>query len=66
VTAYFTAQGSGRDVFRALCGRVLYGDVHQCWEANACLNYVDDPFAFTAQCNTVKPCLLGSKAACPQ
>jgi hypothetical protein len=66
VTAYFTAQGSGRDVFRALCGTVLYGDVHQCWDANACLTYVDDPFAFTAQCNTVKPCLLGSKAACPQ
>jgi hypothetical protein len=27
---------------------------------------VDDPFAFTAQCNNLKPCLLGSIASCPQ
>lgn len=66
VTAFFTARGAGRDVYRARCPLgAVYGDVQQCWDPASCLTYVNDPFAFTAQCNGVKPCLLGNAAACP-
>lgn len=66
VTTFFTAKGSGRDVYRARCGTFTVGDIRQCWDVSACLTYVDDPFAFTAQCNGLKPCLLGNAASCPQ
>ncbi|HZX97385.1 MAG TPA: hypothetical protein VFE90_22910 [Myxococcales bacterium] len=65
VTTNFTARGAGRDVFRALCGAVVLGDVQQCWDVGGCLTFVDDPFALTAQCNGLKPCLLGTSTACP-
>ena len=65
VTTLFTARGSGRDVYRARCGTFTIGDIRQCWDVSACLTYVDDPFAFTPQCNGVKPCLLGNPASCP-
>jgi hypothetical protein len=66
VTAFFTATGAGRDVYRARCPLVTIGDIHQCWDVGACLTYVNDPFAFTTQCNGVKPCILGNPASCPQ
>ena len=65
VTTFFNAQGAGRDVFRAVCGPFVFGDVKQCWDAGGCLTFVDDPFALTAACNGVKPCLLGSDVSCP-
>jgi hypothetical protein len=65
VTTFFNAQGAGRNVFRAVCGPFVFGDVKQCWDAAGCLTFVDDPFALTAACNGVKPCLLGSAAQCP-
>ena len=65
ITAFFTAQGAGRDVFRARCpNNLVIGDIQQCWDKSACLTYVNDPFAFTTQCNGVKPCLLGSAGLC--
>lgn len=66
VTANFTAQASGRLVFRARCplGLVI-GDITQCWDKSACLTFVDDRFALTPQCLGVKPCVLGDSAACP-
>jgi hypothetical protein len=68
VTTWFTAQGAGRLAYRARCGPggiLVIGDIRQCWDQSACLTYVDDPFAFTPQCNGVKPCLLGNPASCP-
>lgn len=66
VTTFFNAQGAGRDVFRANCPVVgVLGDVMQCWDAGGCLTFVDDPFAFTPACGTVKPCLLGDASLCP-
>lgn len=66
VTTFFTAAGAGRDVYRARCpGGTVIGDIQQCWDVSACLTYVNDPFAFTAQCGGVKPCLLGDAASCP-
>jgi hypothetical protein len=65
LTTFFTAAGAGHDVVRASCPLGLFGDVHQCWDASACLTYVDDPFAFTPQCLGLKPCLLGNPASCP-
>lgn len=65
VTTFFTAKGAGRDLYRARCPAFTVGDVQQCWDVSACLTYVDDPFAFTAQCNGVKPCKLGNPASCP-
>src|SRR4051812_22790416 len=65
ITTWFNAQGAGRDVFRALCGNTVLGDVQQCWDVSACLTYVNDPFAFTASCNGLQPCLLGNASLCP-
>ena len=66
VSTFFNAQGAGRDVFRARCPVLgVLGDVRQCWDATGCLNFVDDPFAFTPACGLLKPCLLGSEAQCP-
>jgi len=65
VSTFFNAQGAGRDVFRARCGLSLFGDAKQCWDAAGCLSFVDDPFAFTAACGLLKPCLLGNASACP-
>lgn len=64
VTTYFDAQGAGRDVFRTRCGTVLSSDVQQCWDAGACLTFVNDPLGITAQCNGL-PCVLGNAAQCP-
>jgi hypothetical protein len=66
LTTFFTAAGAGHDVVRASCGLSIFGDVLQCWDASACLTYVNDPFAFTPQCNGVKPCILGNPLSCPQ
>jgi hypothetical protein len=69
VTTWFTPLGAGRDAYRARCapptGLLVIGDILQCWDPSACLTYVNDPFAFTALCNAVKPCLLGNAATCP-
>jgi hypothetical protein len=65
VTTFFNAQGAGRDVFRARCGLLVFGDVRQCWDASGCLTYVDDPFALTAACLGIKPCILGNATQCP-
>ncbi|MCA1825820.1 MAG: hypothetical protein ABR567_08520 [Myxococcales bacterium] len=66
VTAWFTPQGAGKLTYRALCPlNLVYGDVTQCFDVSACVTYVNDPFAFTAQCNGVKPCILGNPASCP-
>jgi len=65
VTSFFNAAGAGRNVFRAVCGPFVFGDVKQCWDAGGCLTFVDDPFALTAACNGIAPCLLGSAAQCP-
>jgi len=65
IATFFTAAGAGRDLFRARCGLSVYGDIQQCWDVSACLTYVNDPFAWTSQCNGVAPCLLGNPAACP-
>ncbi len=65
VTTYFNAQGAGRDVYRVLCGSTVYGDVQQCWDASACLTYVNDPFGFTPACNGLTGCLLGDASLCP-
>jgi hypothetical protein len=66
VSASFTAQGAGKLTYRALCPLgLIYGDVTQCFDVSACMTYVNDPFAFTAQCLGVKPCILGNPASCP-
>src|SRR5438105_9153146 len=66
VTTFFNAQGAGRDVFRALCGASIYGDVKQCWDAGGCLTFVDDPFGFTPAClGLLLPCVLGVLGQCP-
>jgi hypothetical protein len=65
VTVFFNAQGAGRSVFRARCGPAVLGDVHQCWDGGGCLTFVDDPFALTAACGGIAPCLLGNAASCP-
>jgi hypothetical protein len=65
VSTFFNAQGAGRDVFRSRCGAQVFGDVRQCWDASGCLTYVNDPFALTAACLGIKPCLLGIAAQCP-
>jgi len=65
VTTFFNAQGAGRDVFRARCGTLVFGDVAQCWDASGCLDYVNDPFALTPACNGAKPCVLGDASSCP-
>jgi hypothetical protein len=64
VSTFFNAQGAGHDVFRALCPAGLLGDVKQCWDVGGCLTFVDDPFALTAACNGIAPCVLGSAAQC--
>ena len=66
VSANFTAPGAGKLTFRALCPLgLVYGDITQCWDVSACITWVDDPFGFTAQCNGIKNCVLGSAASCP-
>ncbi|HZR07998.1 MAG TPA: hypothetical protein VFA79_05400 [Myxococcales bacterium] len=66
VTTFFNAQGAGRDTFRANCGVLgVFGDVKQCWDPSGCLTFVDDPFALTPACNSLKPCSLGDPSQCP-
>ena len=66
VSAWFTAQATGKLIFRASCPLgLVYGDIVECFDQSACITYVNDPFAFVSQCNGVKPCLLGSAASCP-
>ncbi|HEY2031509.1 MAG TPA: hypothetical protein VGH20_20095 [Myxococcales bacterium] len=65
VTTQFTAAGAGKDSFHVRCGPFVSAEAHQCWDANACLSFIDDPLAATAACNGVKPCLLGNAASCP-
>jgi hypothetical protein len=64
VTTLFNAAGAGRDSFHVRCGPFVSAEVQQCWDANVCLTYVDDPLAATLACNGVKPCLLGSASSC--
>jgi hypothetical protein len=62
ITASFDAEGAGR-------ARVEYmsfsarGSFRQCWDAAACLVYVDDPNGYS--CDDPGGCSLGAPSACP-
>ena len=65
VSTSFTARGAGRGRLHFSCGGgVFVGDVVQCWNENACLTRIEDPYAFTPACGGLKPCLLGAASSC--
>jgi hypothetical protein len=65
ILTQFNAQGAGKDSFHVVCGPFVSQEVQQCWDASACLTYINDPLAVSLACNGVKPCLLGNIAQCP-
>jgi len=68
VTASFTALGAGKAEvgFTTAPPFSFSGSLSECWDAAACLSYVDDPYAITQPaCGVFKPCVLGSPASCP-
>ena len=60
----FTARGAGKVILHVDCGVFFQGDVTQCFDSEACITYVNDPFAITPACGTTKPCLLGAATSC--
>jgi hypothetical protein len=65
VNTQFDAVGAGRDNFHVRCGPFLSQEVQQCWDASACLSFVDDPLGITPICLGQKPCSMGSALSCP-
>ena len=61
ITSSFDAAGAGRAevVYESF---LLEGSYRQCWDAFACLVYVDDPSSYS--CDT-PPCSFGEVASCP-
>ena len=63
VSASFAADGAGRGrmAFQAAAGAT--GTFHQCWNAAACLTWLDDPAGYS--CGGFVPCTAGAESACP-
>lgn len=61
-----TGAGKGGAAVKDGTGSVL-GQVTECWDAGACITYLDDPGNWTqnAQCPAGGPCALGGAGACP-
>ena len=63
MTAGFDGAGRGAPPSASAPPAGFSGGFRECWDAGACLVYVDDPAAFS--CGGVTPCSLGDVAACP-
>lgn len=67
VQARFTPQGAGRAEVGVRTPLGFTGSLSQCWDAQACLSWLDDPLGITQPlCGPQRPCALGSAGACPQ
>lgn len=64
VDAGFDAAGAGRGEVGFVAAGGATGSFRQCWDALACLDYVDDPGNYSCD-PTAWPCNKGSLAACP-
>jgi hypothetical protein len=64
IDAWFTAAGAGTATAAVRTALGAQASLTECWDANACLTYVQDPSLFTTYCGGVASC--GSVAACPQ
>jgi hypothetical protein len=62
VGAGFDPAGAGRARVTATTAAGQTGSFLQCWNAAACLVYVDDPGGYSC---AVAPCSLGGPSACP-
>jgi hypothetical protein len=66
-TVDFQASGAGEGtaVFQLASGGSV--QIVECWDATACLDYVDDPGNYTKQpgCSPSTSCLIGKASSCP-
>jgi len=66
VQALFTKAGAGRGEIDVNTFFGSAGQVVQCWDANACLTYVDDPRNLLNLCAPgIAPCVQGNLSTCP-
>lgn len=63
VSASFAADGAGRGFISLAAASGATGTFQQCWDAGACLTYVDDPTGYS--CGGALPCLRGAADSCP-
>jgi hypothetical protein len=64
VTAGFDPAGAGRAEVSYRTALGLTGGFKQCWDAGACLVYVDDPGNYSGACGA-PPCMVGALSDCP-
>ena len=62
ISSSFDATGAGRAAVSYVTWLGLGGSFEQCWDASACLVYVNDPQDYS--CST-PPCSLGEVGSCP-
>jgi hypothetical protein len=63
----FTAAGAGKADIFVVTALGANGTLHECWDAAACLTYVDDPLSVTPICSGVPAgfCTQGDPGSCP-
>jgi hypothetical protein len=64
VGAGFDAAGAGDANVGFRTAAASTGSFHECWDAGACLDFVDDPGNYSGAC-AAAPCLVGAASACP-
>ncbi|MBS2025473.1 MAG: hypothetical protein JST92_23995 [Deltaproteobacteria bacterium] len=66
IDAAFDKAGTGKASVDVRTPLGLTGHLDQCWDAESCLTYLNDPLAITQPlCGQQHPCLLGAQTSCP-
>lgn len=66
VQSWFTPAGAGKGEIDVNTFFGNAGQITECWDASACLTYIDDPNNLLKLCvASGLPCTLGSAATCP-
>jgi hypothetical protein len=65
LSSRFTPQGAGRAGIHFECP-LSRGDVDQCWDAQSCVTFVNDPLDFTKTCPGGAPCGVEASCAFPR
>ena len=66
VQAWFTKAGAGKGEIDVNTFFGSAGQITECWDANACLGYINDPNNLLKLCLAgIAPCTQGDAASCP-
>lgn len=65
LSTWFTAQGAGRAGIHFECP-FSRGDADQCWDAQACVTWVNDPLQFINACGGAASCGLEASCSFPK